>query len=100
MIWASAMHQEIRQSDDFNKLLNETPNDCSLEHVIILNQIVSFGRQLSFIIFKSNNCKIGLNTTANKLFPLNGFIGFDAINLGFVNFKRLMKFQFLKNRNT
>ena len=83
-----------------HKLLNEVPNERSLEHVAILDQMICTGRQLSVKTFKNNKSKIGLNTTANKIYPLNGLISFDSLNLGFVHFKKLMKIQFLKNGNT
>ena len=83
-----------------HKLLNEVPNERSLEHVAILDQMICTGRQLSIKTFKNNKSKIGLNTTANKIYPLNGLISFDSLNLGFVHFKKLMKIQFLKNGNT
>ena len=82
-----------------HKLLNEVPNERSLEHVAILDQMICTGRQLSVKTFKNNKSKIGLNTTANKIYPLNGLISFDSLNLGFVHFKKLMKIQFLKNGN-
>ena len=37
------------------------------------------------------NTKIGLNTTANKLYHLNNLISFDSLNLKFVHFKKIMK---------
>ena len=83
-----------------HKLLNDVFIECSMEHVRILNQIVCTQRQLVFKMFKSNNYKIGLNSTANKLYPLNGLISLDSLPFGYVHFKKLMKIQFLKNGKT
>ena len=38
-----------------------------------------------------------MNTTGNKLYHINKQIGFDALNLKSVHFKKLKKIQFLKN---
>ena len=67
---------------------------------MIMDQIVWTGRQVNFQILRKFNTKIGLNTTANKLYPLNNLIGLDRLNLNFVHFKKLAKLQFLKNGNT
>ena len=48
----------------------------------VLNQIVCSGRQLMFGIFKSNNFKIDMNTTANKFYHINKQIGLDKLALG------------------
>ena len=67
------------------------------EHVTLMDQIVCTGRQLNFQILRKFNTKIGLNTTANKLYPLNNMISLDRLNLNYVHLK---KAQFLKNGNT
>ena len=41
-----------------------------------------------------------MNTTANKLYYINKQIGLQALSLGFVHFKKLMKIQFLKYGKT
>ena len=83
-----------------HKLMNEHNNHLSFEHVTIMDQIVGTSRQINFQTFKKFNTKIGLNTTANKLFPLNNMIRLDSLNLKFTHYKKLAKLQFLKNGNT
>ena len=75
-------------------------NVPTFEQITILDQNTSTRRQLMFELIKNNNVKIGLNTTANKLYPLNNVIGLDLINKNFVHFKKIMKIQFLKNEKT
>ena len=83
-----------------HKILNEHDNVLSFEQVTVMDQIICTGRQLKFQIFKNNTNKIGMNTTANKLFHVNNLIGLDMLNLSYVHFKKLAKIQFLKNGNT
>ena len=83
-----------------HKLLNEHDNLLSFVHVTIMDQIVCTGRQINFQIYRKFNTKIGLNTTANKLFPLNNLISLDRLNFNFAHYKKLAKIQFLKNGNT
>ena len=80
-----------------HKLLNEHENQLSFEHITIMDQIVCTGRQLNFKIMRNFRTKIGLNTTANKLYPLNNQISWDRLNMNFVHYKKLAKIQFLKN---
>ena len=68
--------------------------------VSILTHMVCTSRQLKFEILRSFNSKIGLNTQANKLYPLNGKIGLDFLNMGFVQYKKIMKVLFLKYGKT
>ena len=81
-------------------LTNEHENKLSFEHVTIMDQIVCSSRQINFQILRNFNTKIGLNTTANKLYPLNNMIGLERLNLNFIHYKKLAKAQFLKNGNT
>ena len=83
-----------------HKLLNEHDNQLSFEHVTIMEQLICTSRQRNFQIYRTFNTKIGLNTTANKLFPLNNLIALDRLNLNFAHYKKLAKIQFLKNGNT
>ena len=83
-----------------HKILNEQSFDCSLEYVRVIDQIVCPRRQILFRIFKTNNYRIGMNTTANKLFYLNDLITLDSISYGYVHFKKIMKVQFLKYGKT
>ena len=44
-----------------------------------LNQMVYTGRQANFMTLRYNVSKIGMNTTANKLYYLSGKIGYEAL---------------------
>ena len=83
-----------------HKLINEHDNVLSFEHVTVMDQIICTRRQLKFQVFKNNTSKIGMNTTANKLFHVNNLIGLDMLNLSYVHFKKMSKIQFLKNGST
>ena len=83
-----------------HKLVDGLQKEITFEHCTLLEGIVCTSRQLTFEIYRNNKNKIGMNTTANKLYPISKLIGLDALNLGFVHFKKLMKFQFLKNGKT
>ena len=71
----------------------------TFESITILNQMTGTVRQTNFEIARDNNKKIGMNTTANKLYCLSGKVGLLALNLEFVHYKKLMKLQFLKYGN-
>ena len=92
------MHYQM--SLKLHKLLNEHDNKLSFEHVTIMDQIVCTGRQINFQIMRKFNTKIGLNTTANKLYPLNNQINLERFNMSFVHYKKLAKLQYLKNGKT
>ena len=66
-----------------HKLINEHESDLSFEHVTLMDQIVCTRRQINFDIFKNCNGKIGLNATANNLYPLSNMIGLinDTLDL-------------------
>ena len=83
-----------------HKILNDHEYDLSFEHITVMEQMICARRQTSFQTLRNLNIKIGLNTTANKLYPLNNLIGLDRLNLSFVHLKKLSKIQFLKNGNT
>ena len=68
----------------------------SFEVVNVFDQIVCTGRQIKFEILRNFNSKIGLNTLANKLYPLNGKMDLIFLDMGFVQYKKIMKVQFLK----
>ena len=78
----------------WHKILNE--DDCTSEKIRILDRIVCTRRQLNFEIIKDNKGKIGMNSTVNKFYLINKEISLDALNLSFVHFKKLMKYQYLK----
>ena len=67
--------------------------DLTFETVTVLHQMVCTGKQLRYEIHRDFNGKIGRNNTANKVYPLNGLIGLDLLNLGFVHCKKVMKIQ-------
>ena len=79
------------------KTINDQENELSFEQITLMDQTICTRRQLRFLVFKKCRSKIGMNTTANKIYYLNNLISFDMLNLGFVHFKKLSKIQFLKN---
>ena len=83
-----------------HKLIQELNEKCTFEHVTILSNVICTSRQTTFEILKDNHSKIGLNTTANKLYHINKKISLLALGHTFVHFKKLMKIQFLKNGKT
>ena len=83
-----------------HKFINETYNQCTNEHALVMINVICTSRQLKFEIIRNNRVKIGMNTTLNKFYHINKLISLDNLNLGYVHFKKLMKFQFLKNGKT
>ena len=83
-----------------HKLLNEHDHQLSFEHVTMMDQIVCTSGQINFQILRKFNTKIGLNTTANKFYPINNLINLDRLNMSYVHFKKLAKIQFLVNGKT
>ena len=83
-----------------NKVINEIFTMCSSEHALFLSNIICPRRQLKFEIFRNNISKIGMNMLANKFYHISKQISLDALNLTFIHFKRLMKFQFMKTCRT
>ena len=51
--------------------LNMHDNGLTFEQVTVIEQIICTSRQLDFQILWDNKSKIGLNTTANKLYHVN-----------------------------
>ena len=88
---------ELPNSHKLHKLINDHDYVLSFEHVTVMDQIIYTHRQINFQFFWNCSNKIGMNTTANKLYHLNNQIGLHMLNLKFVNFKKLAKLQFLKN---
>ena len=91
---AQIMHCQI--SLNLHKQLNAIEQACTFEHVTILNSIICPRRQTVFEILRTNNLKIGWNTTAGKLFHINKQIILSALALPFIQYKKFMKIQFLK----
>ena len=83
-----------------HKLVNENLDDLNLEQITVMDQMICSRRQINFEIHRNNTGKIGINTTANKLYPLSQLIGLNLLSLGYIHFKKLAKIQFLKNGNT
>ena len=81
---------------NLHKIVGVMDKFLTFEHVTVLTQIASTPGQLTFEIFKDNKCKIGMNTNVNKLYHISKLVGLDCLYLGFVHYKKLMKFQFLK----
>ena len=67
------------------------------ETVRLFEQTVCSCRQVNFELYRNNPYRICMNTAANKFYHFNKLIGLDKLNLGFVHYKKLMKYQFLKN---
>ena len=72
----------------------------STELVNVLDQIICGRRQIRFEIFRNNQFKIGMNTTANKFYYISNKIGLDLMNLSYVHYKKIVKIQFLKYGKT
>ena len=68
-----------------HKLIQELNEKCTFEHVTILSNIICTSRQTTFEILKSNHSKIGLNTSANKLYHINKQISLLALSHNFVH---------------
>ena len=83
-----------------HKTLNTDVLDLTFETITVLDQMICSRRQIHFEIFRNSNGKIGFNTTANKLFYLNGKIGLELLNLNRIHFKKIAKIQFLKYGKT
>ena len=82
------------------KTMDELYENCTTEHVSLLNNIICTGRQLKFEVVRSNKSKIGMNTLSNKFYHISKMIGLDLLNLTIVHYKKIMKIQFLKNGRT
>ena len=70
------------------------------ELATVLDQMICGRRQLRFEIYRDFRGKIGMNTTANKLFFISNKIPLDLLNLSFVHYKKIAKIQFLKYGKT
>ena len=81
---------------NLHKILSVNDTDLSFETISVMDQIVFTRRQITLKILRNNNIKIGLNTTANKLYHLNDKIGLHMLSLEFVHCKKLAKLQILK----
>ena len=57
-----------------HKLINFQENTSSFEHVTLLHKIICVGRQINYHIHRTSRSKIGMNTTANKLYSLKHWI--------------------------
>ena len=77
------------------KIINSTDHELSFEVITVLSQIICSSRQLKFKILRNHNYKIGLNTTANKMYHLNDLVSFDLLNLKFVHYKKLLNYSSL-----
>ena len=84
---------------NLHKILN-TDGPMTTELVTVLDQIICGRRQLKFEIYRNFQGKIGMNTTANKLFFISNLITLDSLNLSFVHYKKIVKIQFLKYGKT
>ena len=75
--------------------MNGNPMSPTTEEIVrLLEQVLCARRQVMFELLRSNKCKIGMKTNENKLYHVNKLIGFDKLNLSFVQFIKQMKIQF------
>ena len=70
------------------------------ELIRLHDQMIVTRRQVMFELFKTNNCKVGMNANENKLYHLNKLIVLDKLNWSLPRFRKHMKIQFLKFGNT
>ena len=89
-----------KASLELHKVFNQNDPIIKIETICLFEQTVCTRRQLTFEIYRNNAYKIGMNTAANKFYHINKLIGLGKLNLTFVHYKKLMKFQFLKNGKT
>ena len=70
-------------------LLHKTYNETipGIEWINFATQIIVTGRQKFFEIAKTNNTKIGLNTSCNKFYCLNKEIDLTLLDLSYVALK-------------
>jgi hypothetical protein len=80
---------------NLHRILNQEV--ISIEIAKVLNQMICTNRQTMFELARDNQCKIGTNTTANKLYHFSGKISLLTLNNTFVHNKELIKIQYLKN---
>ena len=83
-----------------HRVFNEMFESCTTEHAALLLNVTCTSRQLKFEIIRNNRSKIGMNCISNKFYHITKQISLDSLNLGYVHFKKLMKFQFLKYGRT
>ena len=89
-----------QQALQLHKTINHVDFPQSFEYITVVDQTICTSRQLRFQIFKNNRSKIGLNTTANKLYCITNLVSLEMLNMTFVHFKKLVKIQFKKNGKT
>ena len=82
------------------KIYNFECRDLDFETITVIDQMILTSRQINFSILRYNKRKIGLNTTANKLYHISNLVGLERLNLSFIHFKKLSKLQFLKYGKT
>ena len=80
------------------KTINECHNTTtpSTEVIRMLEQMVLTRRQVMFEVLRTNNSKIGMNSTENKFYHLNKLIVLEKLNWSLPRYKKHMKIQFLK----
>ena len=66
----------------------------------LMNQVVCTSRQVMFELHRTNQSKIGMNCTVNKLYHISKLIVLDKLKYSYPLFKKHMKLQFLKFGNT
>ena len=84
---------------NLHRVLN-SDNFPNSGHITILDQKVFTRRQVNFELIRVFNCKIGMNTIANKFYHISKLKGLNLLNLRFVHYKKLIKLQFFKYGKT
>ena len=69
---------------NLHKTLNFNKIELSFETITVLYQIICTYRQLNFQILRNSNTKIGLYTTANKLYHLSNKVTLNMLNHDFL----------------
>ena len=65
------LNEQLMIIEQKTHTLNMHDNGLTFEQVTVIEQIICTSRQLDFQILWDNKSKIGLNTTANKLYHVN-----------------------------
>ena len=89
-----------QSSLNLHKTVNENLEDLTFEQLSTFSQIICTSRQTTFDIERTNNFKIGMNTSSNKFYALKNKISLDMLNVNYVHFKKLAKIRFLKYGRT
>ena len=82
------------------KIVNENQVPPSTTFVKLMNQVVCTSRQVLFKLHRTNQSKIGMNCSVNKLYHVSKLFVLDKLNWSYPRYKKHMKLQFLHFGNT